>query len=538
MARGEFEYSVANTPPTRLQRQFALGVVTVLLASFGAMAPFAATQLPRIDSFVPTVEAIIFVTDLTTAVLLFNLVAVLRAPDVLILANGYLFAGLIVVPHVLSYPGAFTSTGLFGPALQSAPWLFTFWHIGFSAAVLGYACLKERSHTASTAQISAVSAICRSVIAVVILVCVLTWAVTAEEPFLPRLLFSEVRYAPLANYVTVISLIMSLLALILLLIRQRSVLDLWVTVAIFATVVELATKAFLITDRFSLGFYASRLFSVAVSAIVLMTLLSEMVLLYAKLSSANRMLQRERESKLTNLEAAVAAIGHEMKQPLTAITTKGSAARRFLARQPPDISRVGTILGDIIDSTLHANDVLESIGALFRSGDQELRQIDLNGMIDEVLRLLHEDLELHGITVRTHLASGLPPIAGHRGQLQEVILNLIQNAVDAMGSVNGGARTLRVKTAPHDSETIAISVNDSGPGIDPRKIENIFDAFVTTKTAGKGLGLAIAQMIIDRHGGEISATRGSHGGARFQVLLPISRRPVEAINTRAVEAAH
>jgi C4-dicarboxylate-specific signal transduction histidine kinase len=221
------------------------------------------------------------------------------------------------------------------------------------------------------------------------------------------------------------------------------------------------------------------------------------------------------------VEAAIAIVGHEMKQPLTAITTKGSAARRFLKSLPPDVSRTGAILDEIVDLGFRANEVFESISAVFRGGDQELRPIDLNDMIGEALRLSHEDLVQHDITVRTHLAPGLPPIAGHKGQLQEVILNLIQNAIDAMNVAKDGARILRIKTERYDPQTIAISMNDSGPGIDPQIIANVFRAFVTTKGKGKGLGLAISRMIIEFHGGQISVRSSDLGGARFEITLPI-----------------
>jgi signal transduction histidine kinase len=506
----------------------ALGLVGVLFVCFAAMAPFAATPLLRFDSFYPTVDAIVFVTDLTTAVLLFNQFAIVRASELLILASGYLFSGLIVISHALTFPGAFTPTGLLGAGIQSTPWLFTFWHFGFSAAVLCYACLKDRSRAESANQHSAAPAIYRSAIIVVSLVCALTLAVTAGEEFLPRLFLSEVQFAPLANYVTVATFLTSALVLVLLWIRGRSALDLWVMVAIAATVIEQATTAFLISSRYSVGFYASAAFSVIVSTIVLLALLTEIVIVYAKLSYAIRKLQRERETKLINLGAAIAVISHEIKQPLTAITMKGSAARRFLERPHPDISRSGAILDEIVQLGFRANEVLESMSALFRGGDQELQPIDLNDMIGETLRLSHEDLVRHGITVRIHLSPGLPPIAGNKAQLQEVILNLIQNAIDAMNVAKDGARILRVKTERYDPQTIAISVNDSGPGIDPQIIAHVFDAFVTTKAKGKGLGLAISHMIIELHGGQISVRSSDLGGAQFEITLPIRAYPVPA----------
>jgi hypothetical protein len=183
MARDQFEFSIATTPPTERQRQPALVVVVVLLSFSLAIAPFASTPLSRLDSFYPAVDAIVFVTDVTTAVLLFSQFAIVRSSRLLILANGYLFSGLIAIPHALTFPGAFTPTGLLGAGLQSTPWLFMLWHFGFSSAVLAYACLKDRENAENVTHHSAAPGIYRSVIGVVGLVCVFTLGVTAEEKF-------------------------------------------------------------------------------------------------------------------------------------------------------------------------------------------------------------------------------------------------------------------------------------------------------------------------------------------------------------------
>jgi len=137
----ERELSIATMEPTLRQQRLALAIIGMLCIGFAAIAPFAAKQVVQVGSFVPTVEAIIFVTSLTTAVLLFSQFSILGLRELLLLASGYLFTASIVIPHALSYPGAFAPQGLLGPGIQATPWLYTFWHFGFSAAVLGYACL-------------------------------------------------------------------------------------------------------------------------------------------------------------------------------------------------------------------------------------------------------------------------------------------------------------------------------------------------------------------------------------------------------------
>jgi signal transduction histidine kinase len=239
-----------------------------------------------------------------------------------------------------------------------------------------------------------------------------------------------------------------------------------------------------------------------------------------RLARANKMLQRERDNKLMNVGAAISAISHELKQPLTAIVTKGSAARRFLERAPADIPRVQAILGEIVGASFRANEVLENIHSLFRH-DQEPHSTDVNELVRESLRLMHEHFERHSITVLTQFAPDLPAVPAHKGQLQEVVINLLQNSIDAMEGVEKG-RYLRIQTEFRGENAICLAIQDSGKGIDAGVIDTIFDAFVTTKAKGKGLGLAISKMIIDHHDGQLTAlSAGSENGAIFQITLPL-----------------
>ena len=507
--------------PTLRQQRLALAIIGLLFIGFAAIAPFAAKQAVQVGSFVPTVQAIIFVTNLTTAILLFSQFSILGLRELLLLASGYLFSALIVIPHALSYPGAFAPKGLLGSGIQATPWLYTFWHFGFSAVVLGYACLLNTNSKKLFIHNSGMPAICLSTGIVVTLVCALTWSVTAKEEYWPRLLANDVDFTPLTNYVGTIPLATSVLAFIVLWFRRRSVLDLWVAVAILATVVEQAVACLFIVSRYSVGAYAVRTFSVIVSTIVLSAMLSEFVRVYASLVRTNQMLQRERESKLTTVAAAVAAIAHEIRQPLTAISANSSAARRFLARGPADIERVGGILDNIGKASLRANEIVEGVGALFRRANPERQSIDVNDLVIEALQVIAKELADCSITVDTQLTSELPRIMGHKGQLQEVILNLVQNSIDAMRTVTAKPRMLHVRTEPHGRDAIAISVEDTGPGIEEKTLSSVFDAFVTTKTKGMGLGLAISQAIVERHNARITAMSGVKGGARFEIILPI-----------------
>jgi hypothetical protein len=268
----EFVPSVATRLPTTIQYQSALAFAANVAVVFVILCPFAGTQFERLNSFVPTVETIILVADLSTAILLFSRFG---SRALLVLASGYLFSAAIIIPHMLTYPGAFAPTGILGGGLQTTPWLYVFWNLGFPAAVIGYACLKDSKHGSDAARLPHWLAVALSVAVVAGLVCALTLLVTMGEALMPRLFLNEARFTPLAKYVAGMDLAVSMAALLLLWVRRRSVLDLWLMVAVSALLAELATVVFVIPGRFSIGFYLGRIFSLVVSTAVLVALLWE-----------------------------------------------------------------------------------------------------------------------------------------------------------------------------------------------------------------------------------------------------------------------
>ena len=274
-----------------------------------------------------------------------------------------------------------------------------------------------------------------------------------------------------------------------------------------------------ITDRV-LGAQAGILV-VAFSAYVLAALFAERRESARKLTQSYMMLERERDNKLMNIEAITAAIAHEVKQPLAAIVINGKAALRFLERSPPDHDEVRTNLNNMVKDGFRTSEVFDGIRVLFRKTDDGVKQVDINEIILATLQSLREEFLDHKIETRTELTSGLPSVEGHKGQLQEVISNLIHNAVDAMDATTDRGRLLRVTTERRDDDAIKLIVEDSGPGIEVNKLEGIFGAFITTKSQGMGLGLAISRMIIEKHKGQITASSDGKNGALFQVILPI-----------------
>jgi len=302
--------------------------------------------------------------------------------------------------------------------------------------------------------------------------------------------------------------------------RRRSVLDLWLIVVAAVFIGELAFSGLLPAVRFSVGFYAGRVFSLVTSSIVLIVLLAETTLLYVHLARSNSLLQRERHNKLMSMEAMAASISHELNQPIGAVLLNGESALMCLKAPPPEIHDSTEALEDLVENAMQARAILNNLRSLFGEPNLIKERVDLNSLSLDVLKTLRPNARTQ-LDIKTELASGLPPVLGHKGQLQEVIANLIHNAVDAMNSVVG-PRALIVRTEREANNKIAIAVEDTGPGVSPQDTEAIFDAFVTTKQNGMGLGLAISKMIVERHEGTLSVSRAIPHGAIFRVTLPVA----------------
>jgi len=264
----------------------------------------------------------------------------------------------------------------------------------------------------------------------------------------------------------------------------------------------------------------SAILFVAFGAFVLAALFAEGRDSEARLTRSNLMLERERDNKLMNARAITAAIAHEVRQPLAAIATNASAARHFLRRPPPDHNEIEAALGRIIGESHRTSEVVDSIRALFRQTDETRQPVDLNEVVRGVLQSLGKEARDRGVAVRTALLSQLPHVVGHAGQLQEVVFNLTHNAIEAMAGTPDRTRLLQVRTEVRGSDAI-VEVEDSGPGIDPKQLDSIFGAFFTTKAQGMGLGLAICRMIIEQHGGQLTASSDGKNGTVFRFILPI-----------------
>ncbi len=220
-----------------------------------------------------------------------------------------------------------------------------------------------------------------------------------------------------------------------------------------------------------------------------------------------------------------ASISHEVTQPIAAAITNGHAALRWLDSQPPDLEEVRQALDRIVNEGNRATDVIDRIRALVKKAPARSDQLNINEAIGEVIALTRGELVKQDVSVQTQLAQDLPLIRGDRVQLQQVILNLIINAIEAMSGVGKGSRALLIATEQEPSGGVVVSVQDSGPGLDVEDFDRLLEAFYTTKPGGMGMGLSISRSVIEAHGGRIWASRNVGPGATFQFTVPVASTP-------------
>jgi signal transduction histidine kinase len=516
----ESSFLLAALRPPSSHKWLAGAVAASLLIAFLFVLPFKDVRGPSEQAFVPVLDTVLCLCDLTTAVLLYTQFSVVRSRALVALAAGYLFSALIIVPHMLTFPGAFSPTGLLHAGLHSAAWFYVAWRFALPLGVIAYAWLKSYGGRAVDTQQPVRGAVLSSVAAVVVLTLALTVLATVYEAILPPLMVDSLRAGTVGLHSSAAAVIaVTLIAIALLWRRRSSVLDLWLLVVLWAWLIE--NLLFMMTNwRYSVSWAASRAFGILGSSFVLLVLLYESTRLYARLALSVAAQDRERERQRLTLEVVVGSIAHELHQPLTSIMANGEAGVQLLAQQPPDLREASAALNDIAAEVRRASDVIKSIRDTLAGSAQPTALVDVGQVVKETLALLRTDLQAHDVTVEVEVAAQLPPVQGNKVQLLQVMLNLVTNALESMLEVTNRARVLHVSARAPIPSRVSVTVEDTGVGIAPKFASRIFDPLFTTKARGTGLGLAICRSIIEAHGGRIAVARGPTGGSIFEILLP------------------
>jgi C4-dicarboxylate-specific signal transduction histidine kinase len=230
--------------------------------------------------------------------------------------------------------------------------------------------------------------------------------------------------------------------------------------------------------------------------------------------------------RVTTLGELTASIAHEVNQPLAAVVTNAEACLRWLDRATPNMDEARRSVEWIIKDGNRAADVIQRIRALSKKTDTQKLPIDINDVVNEVIALVQRELSSHQVSLRTELAPALPVVLADRVQLQQVIINLVINGIEAMQAVTDRPRELVIRSGHDNSDRVLVEVRDSGVGIDPETVNRLFTAFFTTKPGGLGMGLSICRSIIEAHEGRLWASRNMGRGATFQFTMPSYRENI------------
>ena len=507
-----------DTPADREEVRLGVAAVVVLFAALVLILPVANRQLIAVAPFVPTINSIIFASDLIIATLLYAQASLFGSRALVLLASGYVLTALLLVPYVLSFPGAFGVAGIIGGGLSTTGWLAIFRRMAFPLAVLLYAIFKRDADRATGEAGRPFPQTWVWVFATAALAAFLTLLAIRSDNWLPALFVDRLQ----ANYPNLLVTIwmtigFTVAAAIVISRDRRSVLDVWLLVALAAWLVQSFLNLSL-RARFSVGWYGMFLMSLVSSLSVMLALLVESNRLYARLALANAARARERESRLMTADAVAAAIGHEVGQPLASISLNASVGLSSLTRERPDIGKAVEALREIVDSGQRSFEIIKSVRAIVKRGPEWAIEFSLNDLVRETVAVLDRELAGAKVNLELSLDDGIPPVVANRVQMQQVLVNLVTNAIESLTSTRTNRR-ISIRSMPADGKVL-LEVSDSGAGIRPEEAWQVFEAFHTTKENGTGIGLSLCRTIVEEHGGQIWASPGENGGAVFHVQLP------------------
>jgi signal transduction histidine kinase len=537
----------------RRELRICLALIGISAVVFVICVPYVRMSVQPSPAFVAVYNSISILNDFTTAVILFGQFSILRSRALLVLASGYLFASLISVVQLLTFPDMFVVGALLGAGPQTALWLCIFWHGGFPLVVIIYALLDASGREFTSPPPMAIA----SALAVVMGAVVACWFAATwgaqDGRVLPSLL-DESGFTPWQRVVNLTDIILVLVAFTLLSVRPpHKLLNLWLIVVMGYWFCDITLSSYLNGGRYDLGFYAGRIYGVLAASFVLAVLVLENSRLYRRLAiaasrlreratellKANESLQSEiayrkcaeeglrqaqaelaRVSRMTAMGELTSSLAHEVNHPIGAIMINAATCLRWLSHEIPDVERARAIASMIVKDGTRASETVVRMQRLFDQAVPPQESLDVNDIIREMIVLMRDEADRCAVSVRAELTENLSHVAGDRVQLKQVLMNLMVNGIEAM---NDGdvARELVIRSQRAETGQITVSVSDSGAGLPLVPVNQIFNAFFTTKPHSIGMGLSISRSIVERHGGQLSAANNSSRGANFELTLPV-----------------
>jgi signal transduction histidine kinase len=509
-----------DTPPNRQEIRLGLAIVGVLFAAFLIILPLRDVRLAVVDAFVPMIDATMALGELIIGALLYAQAAVFRSRALIVLASGYLFAALLIGVHALTFPGAFSATGLLGARINTTAWIATFWRLELPITFILYAMFKRADSAAHPEAEWPHARVLWGVLGAIALAALATLLATAGHDLLPPLFLNNrdsIRFN--VAMTNVITIALTIIAMVVMFRQKKSVLDVWLLVALSGWLIQSVLNMPL-HARFTFGGYGLFGLILVSNLIIMLALVTESSRLYARLALSVAAGDRERENRLMSMDAMAAAIAHEVGQPLTAVTLNAKAGIGWLTREPPDSERAISSFRAAMDAGRRTFEVIKSVRATFAKESGEVGEFSVNDLVRETALLLDRELAGQRVSIQLELDESLPLIRANRAQIQRVIINLLTNAIDALAATRRRTRRIWISSVLCDDQGVLLEVSDSGVGMAPEQMVQVFDPFFTTKSNGTGLGLSLSRTIVEDHGGRLWASSSGGSGATLHLQLP------------------
>ena len=450
--------------------RLCLTLIAISAVVFVACVPYVRVPLQPSPAFVAVYNAVSILNDFTTSIILFGQFNILRSRALLLLASGYMFASLISIVQLLTFPDMFVAGGLLGAGSQTALWLCIFWHGGFPLVVIFYALFHGSGREViSPPRIAIGSALTAVIGAVVACWFAATWG--AENARLLPALLDGTGFTPWQRVVNLTDIMLVLVAFVLLSASARHrLLNLWLMVVMGYWLCDITLSSYLNGGRYDLGFYAGRIYGVLAASFVLAALVLENSRLYRRLAiAANRLKERATEllranealqseiayrqraeeglrqaqaelarvSRITAMGELTSSLAHEVNHPIGAMMMNAETCLRWLSHEVPNVERARTIASMIVKDGTRASETVARMQQLFDRGAPLRESVDVNDVIREMIVLLRGEATRYAVSIRTELMEDLSQVAGDRAQLKQVLMNLMFNAIEAMNDGDG-----------------------------------------------------------------------------------------------------
>ncbi|QND70235.1 MASE4 domain-containing protein [Tardiphaga robiniae] len=520
---------------------------------FLACIPYASHLLHASPAFIAVYNSSSALNDAVTAIILFGQFSISHSRALLLLASGYLYASLMSVVQLLTFPEMFSLSGLLGAGPQTALWLCVFWHGGFPLSVVLFALFDGRGREIVTPPRIVIPQAVAAVTGIVAL-CWLAATWGAENGRLLPPMLDQNGFTPWQRVVNLTDILLVVLAFVLLARRAGSrLLHLWLMVVMGYWFCDVTLSSFINSTRYDLGFYAGRIYGALAATVVLAVLVLENSRLYRRLASnASQLKERAtqltqtnetllseidyrhraeenlrraqaelaRVSRMTAMGELTSSLANEVNHPIGAIMINAETCLRWLSDEVPNVERARQIASIIVKDGTRASKTVARMQQLFDKGALLREAVDVNALIGEMVALLQSEAARYGVLIDTELTECACQVTGDRAQLMQVLMNLMINGIEAMAH-GEGPHQLTIESERTDGNQITVSVRDTGIGLPALPGNEIFKAFYTTKPHSIGIGLSISRSIIEDHGGTLWADKNVTRGATFRIALPV-----------------